>query len=115
MDKTRENSLRNNAYFEVRGVHQGKIICLCKSTGELTTVYPNSTAHVLKVAPMPWWIAKGWAKPTRLNGYTLEWKQAIIDLCAYGYSLGAINLETFNELIRQRAQFRLAKLKALVG
>lgn len=112
MDSVRENSLRDNPYFEVRGLHNGRMICCVKATGELATLNPQSTSEMLRLAPSAWWIGKGWRVTTRRGKVTIDWLQASLDICAIAESVGYVDKATYNELMRQRSRQRFARLRA---
>lgn len=112
MEQPRENSLRDNPHFEVKGMFGGRIICLCKSSGELASLNPHSMSEILKLAKMDWWIARGWRVAKSRGAVSPDWKQATQDLTRIAESIGELDRATYDELIRQRARKRFAKMRA---
>lgn len=113
MDEHRRASLCNNTHFEIKGVYKGRIICLCKSSGELLSLNPKSVAEMEKLAPRAWWLARGWRRMKTRTAQSIHWWQASADIVEMAAARGQIDLHTFEELMRQRALYRQAKWNAI--
>lgn len=112
MDSWRENSLRDNPHFKICGLHNGRIICLCKSSGALATLNPHSNSEILRIAPRAWWVARGWRVVKPRGTMIPDWHGATNDLSDYAESIGLIDLATYEELLRQRARKRYVDMRA---